>query len=91
MVRRSKGLMSKKTKKIKSCGRFTVSRLTKSFSIGDKVGLDTQPYFSGMSSLRYKGAIGKIVSKRGSSYVVEIKDGNMKKNLVLHPIHLKQL
>ena len=48
--------MSKKTKKIKSGGRFTVSCLTKSFSIGDKVGLDTQPYFSGMSSLRYKGA-----------------------------------
>jgi large subunit ribosomal protein L21e len=38
---------------------------------------------------RFKGRMGKIVEKRGKSYVVEILDGNKMKKIVSRPEHLK--
>jgi large subunit ribosomal protein L21e len=40
---------------------------------------------------RYKGRIGKIIGKRGKSYIVEITDGNKVKKLISRPEHLKAI
>jgi len=43
----------------------------------------------GMPSPRFKGKIGKIIEKRGKSYIVEIIDGKKKKRIISNPEHLK--
>ncbi|MBI2079661.1 50S ribosomal protein L21e [Candidatus Micrarchaeota archaeon] len=91
MVKRSKGFLSKKTRKLKRRKKFTVTDFVKSFSLGQKVIISVKPYFSGLPNPRYNNRSGVIVEKRGESYVVEILDGNLKKGIVSHPIHLKHV
>jgi large subunit ribosomal protein L21e len=40
---------------------------------------------------RYKGKFGKIIGKRGKSYIVEIIDGNKTKKIISRPEHLKAM
>ena len=89
MVKRSKGMMSRKTKILKGKTRATVSEFVKSFEIGAKVTITPKAYHIGLPALRYTNKSGKVVEKRGGSYVVEIKDGNKRKEIIAHPIHLK--
>ncbi|MCS7105748.1 MAG: 50S ribosomal protein L21e, partial [Candidatus Aenigmarchaeota archaeon] len=44
---------------------------------------------SGMPHPRFKGRIGKVIGKRGKSYIVEITDGNKVKKIISKPEHLK--
>lgn len=86
---RSKGALSKRTKKLIRRKRSTISELIKSFSIGQKVLLSPTPYRMGLPNPKYANRHGEIVEKRGDSYVVRIRDGKKKKDIVAHPIHLK--
>jgi large subunit ribosomal protein L21e len=49
------------------------------------------PYgkFEDFPHARYSGRMGKVIEKRGNSYVVEIKDGSKMKKIITSPIHLK--
>lgn len=89
MVKRSHGMLSRRTKKLAGKSRATVSEFVKTFEIGSKVIISPKAYHIGLPALRYINRYGIVVAKRGSSYVVEIKDGRMKKQLISHPIHLK--
>lgn len=89
MVKRSKGALSKKTRKLKLRKQFTITDFVKKFAIGDRVSIAVKPYFRGMPNPRYNNRPGVITEQRGKSYVVKITDGNMKKDLIAHPIHLK--
>ena len=89
MVKRSKGLMSRKTRKLTGKGRSAISGFVKPFNVGDKVIVSQKAYQLGMPALRYLNKYGRVVAKRGASYVVEIQDGNKTKQLISHPIHLK--
>ena len=40
---------------------------------------------------RMQGRTGKVIEKRGSAYVVEVADYNMKKRFTIKPIHLKKI
>ncbi|MBI5051402.1 50S ribosomal protein L21e [Candidatus Micrarchaeota archaeon] len=91
MVQRSKGALSKKTRKLKRTIKFTVNDYVRAFAVGQKVTIDVKPYFRGMPNPRYNNKSGIVVEKRGASYVVEISDGKLKKGLVAHPIHLKHV
>jgi large subunit ribosomal protein L21e len=40
---------------------------------------------------RFKGKTGRIIEKRGKSYIVQILDGNKAKKLIARPEHLKAI
>ncbi|MEM5836408.1 MAG: 50S ribosomal protein L21e [Candidatus Aenigmatarchaeota archaeon] len=70
--------------------RPTITKFLQEFNIGQKVVIDQEPSSQkGMPHSRYKGRVGKIIGKRGKSYIVEITDGNKVKKLISRPEHLK--
>lgn len=82
-------MLSRKTKKLLGKSRATVSEFVKTFEAGSRVVIAPQAYQIGLPALRYANKYGTVVTKRGESYVVEIRDGNKKKRLISHPIHLR--
>ena len=81
-----------KRKRIREKGKVPISRYFQKFDSGDSVALvmelgDQSPGFP----KRMQGKTGKILEKKGSSYVVEVKDFNMKKKYSVRPIHLKKI
>ncbi len=73
-------------------GKVSIRKYIQSFKIGDKVCLNLNPsVHKGMYFPRFHGDKGTIKSKRGACYVVQIKDGNKTKNLIIHPVHLSKI
>ncbi|MDO8554104.1 MAG: 50S ribosomal protein L21e [Candidatus Micrarchaeota archaeon] len=89
MVKRSHGALATRTKKLRVKEPVTISKLVKSFEIGNKVIIHPRAYQRGVPALRYINKQGIIIEKRGECYVVEIKDMNKTKYLVSHPVHLQ--
>ncbi len=89
MVKRSHGSMSRRTRRLTGKTRATVSDFVKTFEIGSTVVIDQQAYEMGRPDIRYTNKNGRVVAKRGKSYVVEIVDGRKTKQLISHPIHLR--
>ena len=88
-MKRSKGSMSTRTKRLKAKKILTVADRMRSFEVGSKVTINPVHLFTGLPALRYINRYGTVVEKRGSSYVVEIQDGGKKKHIIADPIHLK--
>ena len=80
-----------KGKKVREKGKFRLSRYFKNFSEGDMVAVSSERGFRINFPKRIVGKSGKIVDSRGKFKVVEIKEGNMKKKFILHPVHLRKL
>ena len=80
-----------KKKKQREHGKIKLSRYFQDFKKGDKVGvireLAVQPKFP----KQLQGRTGVIESKRGSHYIVKIKDIKKEKTYIIHPVHLKKL
>ena len=89
MVKRSRGTLSRQTKKLKGKGRVTVAEQVKTFEIGQKVVITPKPILKGMPHPRYASRHGVVVEKRGRAYVVEVKDFDKTKKLVVLPVNLK--
>ena len=90
MVKRPRGYLSKASRKLKRERRITVSDHVREFSLGQKVSVDPQPYYkSALPHMRYRGRVGVVIEKRGSCYVVRVKDGGKYKDLICHPVHLR--
>ena len=62
------------------------------FNAGDSVAIvrDLAVQSPGFPS-RMQGRTGVVIEKRGSSYVVAIKDFTKKKTYIVMPIHLKKI
>jgi len=93
MVKRSRGYLSKYSRKLKAKRKLTVNDFIKDFKVGDRVYIDPVPYYKRgqIPHKRYKGKVGKIVEVRGNAYVVEIKIGGKTFKPVILPIHLKAM
>jgi len=93
MVRESSGFRSGTRKKLRQkLTRPTITKFLQEFKMGQRVVIALEPSSQkGMPFPRFKGRMGKIVEKRGKSYVVEILDGNKVKKLVSRPEHLKSI
>ncbi|MCX8200009.1 MAG: 50S ribosomal protein L21e [Candidatus Micrarchaeota archaeon] len=89
MVKRSRGTLSTYTRSLKSQGKLGVTKIFKVFKEGDKVTICLKAGHGGMPHPRYRGKHGIIVGRQGSSYIVEIQDGGMKKRLISQPVHLE--
>jgi ribosomal protein L21E len=92
MVKRSRGTLVKHTKRLRRKKKLTIPDRVKKFVVGDSILIDVQPVPSGLPSPRYQGKQGRVKEKRGSkAYVVEIKDGRKKKELVVSAVHLRKI
>jgi large subunit ribosomal protein L21e len=96
MTKRVGGLRRKSRKKlrknIREKGKLSLTRYFQKFKQGEKVYLKAEPAIQkGLYHARFHGKMGIIKSKQGFCYNVEIKDGGKKKNLLIHPIHLKKI
>jgi len=80
-----------KRKKIREKGKIRLSNYFQEFKQGERVAvvreLAVQPKFP----KQLQGRSGVIESKRGTSYIVKIKDLNKEKTYIIHPVHLRRL
>jgi large subunit ribosomal protein L21e len=92
MVKKSQGFRAGTRKKLEQKARPAITRFLQDFDIGQNVVITLEPSsHKGMPFPRFKGKMGKIVEKRGRSYVVKIKDGNKIKQIISRPEHLKSI
>ena len=92
MVKKSHGPKIKTRKKLtqKTAYRPAITRFLHDFKVGQTVAIQHEPSSQkGMPYLKFKGFTGKVVEKRGGSYVVEIRVGDAKKLVISRPEHLK--
>ena len=82
---------SKLRKNIRDKGKISLVRFFQRFNVNDKVYLNAEPgYQKGMYFPRFHNAAGVITGKQGSNYYVQIRDGNKRKEILVHPVHLKK-
>ena len=83
---------SKLKKNVADKGKISIRNYLQKFNDNDKVILIAEPAVQrGMHHPRYQGKTGIIIGKQGTNYKVQIKDGNTKKVMITHPIHLKKV
>jgi large subunit ribosomal protein L21e len=91
-VKSSKGFRKGTRRKLKKTVRekFKPEKYIREFSIKDKVVIDPEPSSQkGMPHPRFKGIVGEIVGKRGRAYIINIEDGEKKKQIIAKPEHIK--
>ncbi|MEM0086911.1 MAG: hypothetical protein QW774_02685 [Candidatus Micrarchaeaceae archaeon] len=75
MSKRSHGLLTGRSRNIsrhRRLSRMGIAKRIKEFSIGDRVAIVPSGTSNDMPSLRFRGRVGSIAEKRGSSYVVSV-------------------
>ncbi len=80
-----------KRKRIRTRGKIALSRFFQTFKEGDHVALVMELSVQANFPKRMQGRTGKVVKRRGDAYVVEVKDLNLAKQFMVHPIHLKRI
>ena len=94
MVRRSKGYRSRTRsllrKEPREKGKIKISKLLRTYNVGDKVCIKTDPsVHKGMPHSRYYGRTGIINGKRGRSYIVTVTTGGTTSMVLVRPEHLE--
>jgi ribosomal protein L21E len=80
-----------KGKKQRAKGKIKLSSYFKKFDEGDKVAIVKEHAVRAAFPRRIVGKSGKVIGKRGTHVVVEIKEGKQVKKYIVHPVHLKKL
>jgi large subunit ribosomal protein L21e len=91
MVRASRGLRTGTRRKLSKGARdkFTVTPYLRVFKEEDRVTVSPDPSsHNGMPHIRFKGASGVVVGRKGDAYMVEVSVGNKKKTITARPEHL---
>ncbi len=93
-MRKSKGYRARTRKLLKKKprerGKIKISRLLRDYNPGDSVVIKIDPSVQkGMPHRRYHGKVGKIVGKRGRSYIVSVMQGEAVKEIIVRPEHLE--
>ena len=91
MVRATKGFRRDTRRRLKKTLRhkFKVTPYLKEFKENDRVVIKPDPSsHKGMPFPKFKGIEGVVKSRRGEAYIVEIRTGNRKKEVISRPEHL---
>jgi len=83
--------MARQAKKIRERGKLKLSSYFKKIDDGASVALVTDAGVRCSYPKRLKGMSGKVLESRGRFKLVEIKDGNKAKTIIVHPVHLRKL
>ncbi len=79
------------SKKPRERGLQPLGRLLHEYKLGDRAIIKIDPsVHKGMPHHRYQGKVGIIEEKRGSAYIIRIKDGHKIRSLIVRPEHLKR-
>lgn len=92
MTRKSKGVRQRARKTLQQPAGYrpTITKFLQKFDVGQSVVILPEPSsHKGMPYKRFKGKFGRVVQKRGKSYIVEIRDGGKLKKIISRPEHLK--
>jgi large subunit ribosomal protein L21e len=82
---------SKLRKTPRAKGKISLTKYFQDFKIDQRVILNAERgYQKAMYHPRFHGKPATIIGKQGKCYVVEIKDGNKSKSLIVHGVHLKR-
>ena len=66
-----------------------MTKFLQTFNVGDNAVIKQEPAIhDGMPHPRFKGVTGKVIGKQGTSYKVNVRDGNAHKVLLVAPVHL---
>jgi len=89
--KKAKGIRAKTRDKFKRKGpRTSVNQHFVEWKKGESVQIDVDSSIhSAMPFRRFQGKTATIVGKRGKVYHLELFDGKLKKELLIHPAHLK--
>jgi large subunit ribosomal protein L21e len=86
------GTRYKLQKGYKDKGKVSLSKFFQGFEVGEAVILKAEPAIQkGMYYPRFHGKSGLVVGKRGECYLVQVRDKNKEKLLIIHPVHLKKV
>ena len=91
---KSHGERRKFTQKLKrrprERGLSPVSRAVQDFNPGDRANIviDSSVH-RGMPNPKFHGKTGTVISKRGRSYILQVKDMNATKTVIVAPEHLR--
>ena len=79
------------SKHFRDKGKISLRKFVQTFKVGDKVVLAAEPaYQKGLYLSRFHGRTVEVIGTRGRCYIVEFKDQNKEKSIIVHPIHLKK-
>lgn len=90
MVVKSYGKMRRTRHKLKAREQVTVNKILEKFDEGDRVCIKIQPAIHNFPHPKFQGRTGKIVGKRGESFIVEVSDLSSKKKVIVSPVHMKK-
>ena len=94
MTKSSHGLFVGKTRHLARHHRpsnLSIDNFIKTFNIGDKVAIVPKSNIKNIPHPRYKGRVGTIIDKRGSSYVVKVKIMSANRILIVPQLHLEKV
>ena len=95
MTKRSQGLRSgsryKLSRPSRERGLSPITRSLQTFDDGDTVNILIEPsYHRGQPHHRFHGLTGKVMKIQGKAYVIRTRVGNMDKDLIVRPEHLRK-
>jgi len=80
-----------KRKRIRERGKIPFSKFFQKFKEGDYIAVVRELNQTAGFPKKLQGRTGKILGKRGSSYVIEVNDQKMVKQYIIKPVHLKKI
>ena len=80
-----------KRKSLRTKGKIKLSEYFKKFKEGDRVAVIRELALNPKFPKTLQGRSGRIISKKGKSYIVKINDMNKEKTYIIHPAHLRRL
>jgi len=83
---------SKLKKSVRDRGKIVIKNYFQDFKPGDRVLLKAEPAFQkAMYFPRFHARSGIVEGKRGRCYEIVIRDGDKRKLLIVHPVHLRKV
>ncbi len=95
MVKASKGYRRRTRyvmqKRARDRGLSPITRQFQTFAIGEKANVNIDPSIhKGQPHVRFHGKTGTVVRMQGRSYLLDIRMGDMMKQIIVRPEHLRK-
>ncbi|MBU0623896.1 MAG: 50S ribosomal protein L21e [Candidatus Thermoplasmatota archaeon] len=95
MVKASKGYRRRTRyvmqKRARDRGLSPITRQFQTFEVGEKANVNIDPSIhKGQPHVRFHGKTGTVVRMQGRSYLLDIRMGDMMKQIIVRPEHLRK-
>ena len=86
--RRTRNVMQKRAR---ARGLSPITHMFQKFEVGDKVNVNIDPSMhKGQPHVRFHGRTGTVTGMQGSAYTLDIRMGDMMKQIIVRPEHLRK-